>query len=39
MEEALIPDGRTRSTSTLEKNKCGTYIYTLTVYKKKRNCN
>jgi hypothetical protein len=29
---SIIPDGRTRSTSTLEKNKCGTY--TLTVKKK-----
>jgi hypothetical protein len=25
----IIPDGRTRSTNTLEKNKCGTYKLTV----------
>jgi hypothetical protein len=33
---SIIPDRRTRSTRTLEKNKCGTYTYTLTVDKKKK---
>jgi hypothetical protein len=31
----MIPDGRTWSTRTLEKNKCGTCIDTLTVNKRR----